>query len=82
MSESILLSKGKPKRKIGPNYVSFLSCIGPGRIENLLFHFSDPSKKMLSKFLHVNSPVKTLTNLRLDCFWSMTKRVTKLKAHL
>ena len=34
----------------------------------LLLHFSDPSKKMLGKFLHMNSPVKTLTNLKLDWF--------------
>ena len=30
----------------------------------------------------MNTPVKTLTNLRLDWFWSVTKRVTKLNAHL
>ena len=46
---------------------------------NLLFHFSDPRKKMLHKFLRMNSPVKTLINRRLD--WSVTKSMTKLKAH-
>ena len=52
------------------------------RVKNLLFHFSDPSKNMLSQFLLIISPVKTLTNLRLDCFSNLTKHVTKLKAHL
>ena len=45
----------------------------------LLFHFSDPSKKMLHAFLRMNLPVKTLTNLRLYWSWSVTKSVTKLK---
>ena len=37
---------------------------------------------MLGKFLHLNSPVKTLTNLKLDWFSSVNNGVTKLKAHL
>ena len=46
-----------------------------------MFQFSDPSKKMLHKFLRMHSPVKTLTNLRVDWSWSVTKSMTKLKAH-
>ena len=33
-------------------------------------------------YLHLNSPVKTLTNLRLDWSWSVTKSTIKLKAKL
>ena len=46
-----------------------------------MFQFSDPSKKMLHKFLRMHSPVKTLTNLRVDWSGRVTKSVTKLKAH-
>ena len=41
---------------------------------NLLFHFSDPSKKMLHTFLHMNPAI--------DWSWSVTKSLTKLKAIL
>ena len=47
-----------------------------------MFQFSDPSKKTLHKFLRMHSPVKTLTNLRVDWSGSVTKSVTKLKAIL
>ena len=41
---------------------------------NLLFHFSDRSKKMLHTFLDMNPAI--------DWSWSVTKSVTKLKAIL
>ena len=41
---------------------------------DLLFHFSDPSKKMVHTFLRMN--------LAIDWSWSVTKSVTKLKAIL
>ena len=41
---------------------------------NLLFHFSDPSKKMVHTFLRMNSAI--------DWSWSVTKSVTKLTANL
>ena len=34
---------------------------------------------MLHKFLGLNTTVKTLTNLRLDWSWSVSKGVAKLK---
>ena len=44
------------------------------RNHNLLFHFSDPSKKMLHTFLRMNPAI--------DWSWTVTKSVTKLKAIL